>query len=79
MPLVGDVKRTLPLLTERIRPRDHSAWIEEFRACDRIEYERVVRRAIRPDGGRIRMGEAVDAVARAYDRDAVMVTDVGQQ
>ena len=69
----------LPLLTERIRPRDHSAWIEEFRACDRIEYERVVRRAIRPDGGRIRMGEAVDAVARAYDRDAVMVTDVGQQ
>lgn len=25
------------------------------------------------------MGEAVDAVARAYDRDAVMVTDVGQQ
>ena len=79
VPLVGDVKRTLPLLTERIRPRDHSAWIEEFRACDRIEYERVVRRAIRPDGGRIRMGEAVDAVARAYDRDAVMVTDVGQQ
>ena len=79
VPLVGDVKRTLPLLTERIRPRDHSAWIEEFRACDRIEYERVVRRAIRPDGGRIRMGEAVDAVARAYDRDAVRVTDVGQQ
>ena len=79
VPLVGDVKRTLPLLTERIRPRDHSAWIEEFCACDRIEYERVVRRAIRPDGGRIRMGEAVDAVARAYDRDAVMVTDVGQQ
>ena len=69
VPLVGDVKRTLPLLTERIRPRDHSAWIEEFRACDRIEYERVVRRAIRPDGGRIRMGEAVDAVARAAGLD----------
>lgn len=51
VPLVGDVKRTLPLLTERIRPRDHSAWIEEFCACDRIEYERVVRRAIRPTEG----------------------------
>ena len=25
------------------------------------------------------MGEAVDAVARAYDNDAVLVTDVGQQ
>lgn len=50
-PFVGDVKRTLPLLTERIRPRDHSAWIEEFRACDRIEYERVVRRRSVPTEG----------------------------
>ena len=79
IPLVGDVKQTLPLLTERIRQGDHRAWIEEFRACDRIEYEAVIRRAVHPDRGRIRMGEAVDAVARAYDNDAVLVTDVGQQ
>ena len=42
--VVGDVKRSLPLITERIR-----------------------------------MGEAVAAVARAYRNDAVLVTDVGQQ
>lgn len=77
--LVGDVKQTLPLLTARIRAAEHGAWIEGFRACDKVEYEAVIRKALAPGGGRIRMGEAVDAVARAYDNDAVLVTDVGQQ
>ena len=77
--VVGDVKQTLPLLTQRIRPAAHKAWIEGFRACDKVEYEAVVRKAIRPEGGRIRMGEVVDTVAHAYDNDAVLVTDVGQQ
>ena len=79
VPVVGDAKQVLPMLTERIRKGDHSAWIEEFRKCDRIEYEAVVRKAVHPGEGRIRMGEAVDAVAWAYDNDAVLVTDVGQQ
>jgi len=77
--LVGDAKQTLPLLTRRIQARNHRAWIDEFRACDKIEYEKVIRRAVHPAKGRIRMGEAVAAVARAYDNDAVLVTDVGQQ
>ena len=77
--VIGDVKQTLPLLTQRIRPAGHKAWIEGFRACDKVEYEAVVRKAIRPEGGRIRMGEVVDTVAHAYDNDAVLVTDVGQQ
>ena len=79
VPVAGDVRQTLPMLTERIRKRDHSGWIAEFRACDRIEAERVIRPATRPDGGGIRMGEAVDTVARAYANDTVVVTDVGQQ
>ena len=77
--VIGDVKQTLPLLTQRIRSAAHKAWIEGFRACDKVEYEAVVRKAIRPEGGRIRMGEVVDTVAHAYDNDAVLVTDVGQQ
>ena len=79
VPVAGNVRETLPLLTARIRRRDHGDWIAEFRACDRIEQERVIRPALHPAEGRIRMGEAVDMVARAYDNDAVLVTDVGQQ
>ena len=79
VPVAGDVRQTLPMLTERIRKGCHNDWIAEFRACDRIEAERVILPATRPEGGRIRMGEAVDTVARAYANDAVVVTDVGQQ
>ena len=79
IPVAGDVRQTLPMLTERIHSRDHSAWIEGFRVCDRIERERVIDKALHPAGGRIHMGEAVDTVARAYANDAVVVTDVGQQ
>ena len=79
VPVAGNVRQTLPMLTERIHSRDHSAWIEGFRVCDRIERERVIDKALHPAGGRIHMGEAVDTVARAYANDAVVVTDVGQQ
>ena len=79
VPVAGDVRQTLPLLTQRIRKRDHSAWTAEFHDCDRIEQERVIRPALHPAGPKIHMGEAVDTVARAYANDAVVVTDVGQQ
>ena len=79
VPVAGDVRETLPMLTRLIHRRDHSDWIAGFRACDRIEEERVIRPALHPAGGRIHMGEAVAAVARAYENDAVVVTDVGQQ
>ena len=79
VPVAGDVRETLPMITERIARRDHSDWIAQFRKCDRVEYDAVIRRAIHPESGHIRMGEAVDTVARAYDNDAVLVTDVGQQ
>ncbi len=79
VPVTGDVRQTLPQLTERIHKRRHDAWIAGFRDCDRIEQERVIRPALHPSGPRIHMGEAVDTVARAYANDAVVVTDVGQQ
>ena len=79
VPVSGDVRHTLPMLTRRIRKREHNGWIAEFRSCDRIEQERVTRPLLHPAGGPIHMAEAVDAVARAYGNNAVVVTDVGQQ
>ncbi len=76
--ILGDVKRTLPLLTEKIAQADHTAWIDEFRACDHIEHEEVIAPAIEPRGAHLRMGEVVDAVSKQFP-DAILVTDVGQQ
>lgn len=76
--VLGDVKQTLPLLTEKIAKNDHSAWIDEFRVCANIEREDVIEPAIERRGEHLRMGEVVDAVAQQFD-DAILVTDVGQQ
>lgn len=76
--VMGDVKRTLPLLTEKISPKDHSAWLDEFRVCYNIEREEIIEPAIERRGAHLRMGEVVDAVAQQFD-DAILVTDVGQQ
>lgn len=76
--VTGNVKRTLPMLTEKITACDRKAWIEEFRVCRNIEHEEIIEPAVSPRGPHLRMGEVVDAVARQFD-DAILVTDVGQQ
>lgn len=76
--VLGDVKQSLPMLTEKITPREHTAWLEEFHACYNIEREDIIEPAIERKGAHLRMGEVVDAVAQQFD-DAILVTDVGQQ
>ena len=78
VPVLGDVKKTLPLITEKVTKNDHSAWLDEFRVCANIEREDVIEPAIEPRGAHLRMGEVVDAVSKEFN-DAILVTDVGQQ
>lgn len=78
VPVVGDVKQTLPMLTEMVSAQDHSAWIAEFRACDKVEEQKIISPALHPASGGIRMGEAVRKVSDAAPKDTIMVTDVGQ-
>ena len=78
VPVLGDVKKTLPMLTEKVTKTDHSAWLDEFRVCANIEREDVIEPAIEPRGAHLRMGEVVDAVSKEFN-DAILVTDVGQQ
>lgn len=78
VPVIGDVKETLPLLTELTAENSRQAWLAEFKACYNIEYQEIVERAIQPSSPHIRMGEVVNLASQAYGNDAIMVTDVGQ-
>ena len=78
VPVLGDVKQTLPLITKHISKKDHSEWLNEFRVCYNIEREDIIEPAIARRGPHLRMGEVVDAVSKEFD-DAILVTDVGQQ
>ena len=76
--VLGNVKETLPLLTDKVSNNDHSAWLEEFKACYRIEYERLIHKELFPEKPELTMGEVIRRVSEAVNHDAIMVTDVGQ-
>ncbi len=78
VPILGSVKDSLPLLTEKVSKNDHSEWLKEFHACDRIEHERLINREVFPEKPELTMGEVVHKVSAAFNDDAIMVTDVGQ-
>ncbi len=77
-PVLGDMKSTLPLLTSKVNKTDRAEWLAEFRACDKIEYERIIEKQFYPDKPGITMPEVVNRISKAYNDDAVVVTDVGQ-
>lgn len=79
VPVVGNVKESLPILTDLVAGNKHDAWLAEFKACYNIEYQKIIEPAIYPVSKHIRMGEVVHQVSKAYQDNAIMVTDVGQQ
>jgi len=76
--VLGDVKQTLPKVTELVKPAKHTEWIESFKPLYDKEFEYIIRNELYPDSGEIKMGEAVNKVAEATHNEAICVTDVGQ-
>ena len=78
VPVLGNAKETLPKITRRLQQRNHDEWIQEFRACDRIETETIIYPSIHPRTPYLRMAEVANAISEAYNHQAILVTDVGQ-
>ncbi|HPD43474.1 MAG TPA: biosynthetic-type acetolactate synthase large subunit [Dysgonamonadaceae bacterium] len=76
--VLGDVKQTLPKVTELVKPAKHTEWIESFKPLYDKEFEYIIRNELYPDSGEIKMGEVVNKVAEATHNEAICVTDVGQ-
>ena len=78
VPILGNCKRTLALLTKLIQAQRHTEWIESFRPYEEKEYTQVIDREIHPKEGPLNMGEVVRKVSEATRNEAILVTDVGQ-
>jgi len=76
--VLGDVKETLPLVTDLLNQNEYSEWLNEFKACYQREYDVVIKKELYPDSGSLKMGEVINKVSEATDNNAVLVTDVGQ-
>ncbi|PZX19373.1 acetolactate synthase large subunit [Breznakibacter xylanolyticus] len=78
VPVLGDIKETLPMLTHMVSNNTHETWVKEFRACDKIETQKIIQPELYPTKEGITMGEVIRRVSEAMNHDAILVTDVGQ-
>lgn len=78
VPVWGDCKETLPMLTELVDKKEHSAWLQRFRDLEQEEIKEVIQNELHPKGDIMTMGEVINTLNELTKGDAVIVTDVGQ-
>ena len=78
VPIVGDCKEVLPMLTAFVDEASHDEWVESFGKYNAIEDEKVTVKALNPGEGPLLMGEVARKVSEATGNSAILVTDVGQ-
>lgn len=78
VPVWGDCKETLPLLTSLINEKDHSDWLQQFRELEKEEIKEVIHNELNPTGDTLTMGEVVNLLNELTEGNAIITTDVGQ-
>ena len=76
--VLGDVKQTLPMLTQKIASKPYTEWFDKFKAHDKIEFDTVINKDLNPTKEGLSMAEVLKEINRASNSDAVVVSDVGQ-
>jgi len=74
----NDAAEVLRYLIPIVNQNSHERWLREFRVCDKIEYDTVIKPEIKPKSGPIKMGEVVNAISELTQGSSIIVTDVGQ-
>lgn len=75
--VVGDCKHSLPIITEKLRKTTKKAWVDLFYTTKNSE-EKVIIRDLYNEKDVLSMGEVIKCLSMHKDKDAILVTDVGQ-
>lgn len=78
VPVWGDCKETLPLLTNAIEQKKHTEWINKFNDYTQQEIEAVIHTELNPTSPEMTMGEVIKQLNEITKGEAIIVTDVGQ-
>ncbi|GAB3428258.1 biosynthetic-type acetolactate synthase large subunit [Niabella aquatica] len=78
VPVWGDCKETLPVLTALIEKKEHTAWLGKFKEYEQEELKECIEPEMNPQGDIMSMAEVINILNELTNGDAVIVTDVGQ-
>lgn len=78
VPVWGDCKETLPMLTALVQKKDHTAWVTRFKEFMKEEVDLVINGELHPTADKMTMGEVINNLNELTNGDAIIVTDVGQ-
>lgn len=78
VPVWGDCKDTLPMITALLEQKNHDAWVNRFKECMQKEMLEVIDEELHPGSGVMTMGEVIDQLNQLTKGNAIIVTDVGQ-
>ncbi len=78
VPVWGDCKETLPMLTELLEQKVYPQWLQRFKDCQQKEEEKVIREEMHPSSDIMTMGEVIGILNELTHGEAIIVTDVGQ-
>jgi acetolactate synthase-1/2/3 large subunit len=76
--ILADAKEALTALLPSVNENQHTDWIQTFKELDKQEEVLVIRHAIHPETGGIKMGEIMHLIDEKTKGEAIIVPDVGQ-
>jgi acetolactate synthase I/II/III large subunit len=74
----SDAKEALNALLPLVNKKEYPEWLNEFRKCDEIEYNKVTSHEFYPETKEIKMAEVIRLLSEKTKGSAIIVTDVGQ-
>ncbi|MGZ3852293.1 MAG: biosynthetic-type acetolactate synthase large subunit [Flavisolibacter sp.] len=78
VPVWGDCKETLPMLTQLLEEKLHTEWLGKFKEYQQKEFDKVIKEELNPTTEIMTMGEVINVLNELTNNDAIVVTDVGQ-
>ena len=78
VPVWGDCKETLPMLTKLVDQKVYPQWLQQFKDYQQKEEDKVIHEELNPTSEVLTMGEVIKELNILTKGNAIIVTDVGQ-